>query len=54
MKADRQYDVLDKLLADYGLDRIDAASFWRQMEQHKFTQAHIDWFLKLHKSKLAK
>ena len=45
LRQKTKYEVLDELLAAYGMNRISDKEFWDTMRLRCFTQDDIDWYL---------
>jgi hypothetical protein len=39
-----KYEILDRLLFNFGNNVIDAERFWREMKTHGYGQDDIDWW----------
>ena len=39
-----KYEIIDRLLFNYGNNIIDEDRFWREMKTHRYIDADIDWW----------
>ena len=39
-----KYEIIDRLLFNFGSNQIDSDRFWREMNTHRYGQADIDWW----------